>query len=169
MQNLLSTSHEETKALHATVAELNIKIMRLDNMNTATTNQLKLQDKMNENSSIQSQNSYDSELLLKVSVLESFKSELQLENDRLNMNCNNKAQKVDDLSKEIVSLRSELDGRLNDLDLLRSKSEKSLSSEEMVRKRKHLIYFCFFNIISTYIFLLILSNFLLSFFYFLGS
>ena len=169
MQNLLSTSHEETKALHATVAELNIKIMRLDNMNTATTNQLKLQDKMNENSSIQSQNSYDSELLLKVSVLESFKSELQLENDRLNMNCNNKAQKVDDLSKEIVSLRSELDGRLNDLDLLRSKSEKSLSSEEMVRKRKHLIYFYLFNIISTYIFILILSNFLLSSFHFSGS
>ena len=138
-------------------------------MNTATTNQLKLQDKMNENSSIQSQNSYDSELLLKVSVLESFKSELQLENDRLNMNCNNKAQKVDDLSKEIVSLRSELDGRLNDLDLLRSKSEKSLSSEEMVRKRKHFIYFCFFNIISIYIFLSILSNFFLSFSYFLGS
>ena len=143
LQNLLSSSHEETKALHATVAELNIKVTRLDSMNNAT-NQLKLHDKTNENSSIKSQNSYDSELLLKVSVLESFKSELQLENDRLNTNCNNKAQKVSELSKEIVSLRSELDGRLNDLDVLRNKSEKSLSSEEMVRKRRHFLFFYLF-------------------------
>ena len=90
---------------------------------------------------LQQKNENEQELILKISVLESFKSELQIENEKLNLKYKNKEQKVQDLFLETTNLKAELENKLNDLEILRNKNSEveGLGSSNKVRKINDMI------------------------------
>ena len=163
------------RALHDTITEQNIKMLRLEDTplsestphNTENNKENKLyqnnsnyqlnNDDNDENNNfnhdklfsippppLQQKNENEQELILKISVLESFKSELQIENEKLNLKYKNKEQKVQDLFLETTNLKAELENKLNDLEILRNKNSEveGLGSSNKVRKINNITNTC---------------------------
>lgn len=64
----------------------------------------------------------DPETVLKIKVLESFKSELQIENDNLLAKYKSKAQRVEELTAQTMALKGELDAREADFIVFQSRN-----------------------------------------------
>lgn len=73
----------------------------------------------------------DLETVLKIKVLESFKSELQIENDSLLAKYKSKAQRVEELTAQTVALKGELDAR--DADFIVFQSRNGVDAADKVR------------------------------------
>lgn len=73
----------------------------------------------------------DLETVLKIKVLESFKSELQIENDSLLAKCKSKAQRVEELTAQTVALKGELDAR--EADFIVYQSRNGVDAADKVR------------------------------------
>jgi hypothetical protein len=111
-QNLLSSSQEEAKTLQSKVASQDAQLQTLENIiNTQKSPVFPTQEVLQ-----------DLETVLKIKVLESFKSELQIENDSLLAKYKSKSQRVEELTAQTVALKGELDAREADFIVFQSRN-----------------------------------------------
>jgi hypothetical protein len=111
-QNLLSSSQQEAKTLQSKVASQNAQLQILENIvNTQKSPVFPTQEVLQ-----------DLETVLKIKVLESFKSELQIENDSLLAKYKSKSQRVEELTAQTVALKGELDAREADFIVFQSRN-----------------------------------------------
>lgn len=103
----------------------------------------------------------DLETVLKIKVLESFKSELQIENDNLLAKCKSKAQRVEELTAQTVALKGELDAREADFIVYQSRNGVDAADKvhfillyNSMLSYLLIFYFRFKRLISSYVVLI---------------